>query len=103
VRITGLGTEARIDGRNTEIEVSMSAAAPVTIYSTGDDVDVTPPSSGYTLDAVTTDGQISIDDGSIKPSGETDQRAAGAVRGGGPGLTLRVTRARVNVRRPAVK
>jgi hypothetical protein len=103
LRIDGLATEARIDGRNTEIEVSMSAAAPVTIYSMGDDVDVTPPSSGYTLDAVTTDGRISIDDGSIAPSGDTDQRAAGAVRGGGPTLTLRVTRAHLNVRRAAGK
>jgi hypothetical protein len=103
LRIDGLATEARIDGRNTGIEVSMGAAAPVTIYSTGDDVDVTPPPSGYTLDAVTTDGRISIDDGSIAPSGETDQRAAGAVRGGGPNLTLRVTRGRLNVRRAAGK
>ena len=85
------------------MEVSMGAAAPVTIYSTGEDIDVTPPASGYTLDAVTTDGRISIDDGSIAPSGETDQRAAGAVRGGGPSLTLRVTRALINIRRAAGK
>ena len=102
-RIEGLATEARIDGRNTGIEVAMSAAAPVTIYSTGDDIDFTPPPSGYTLDAVTTDGRITIDDGSIKPSGETDQRASGTVRGGGPTLTLRATRGRLDVRRAAGK
>jgi hypothetical protein len=103
LRIEGLATEARIDGRNTEIDVTMGAAAPVTIYGMGDDVSVTPPPSGYALDAVATDGRISIDDGSITVSGESDQRAAGAVRGGGPGLTLRATRANLNVRRPAGK
>ena len=103
LRIEGLGTEARIDGRNTEIDVTMSTAVPVTIYSTQEDLNVTAPPSGYTLDAVATEGRISIDDGSVKSSGEADQRAAGAIRGGGPALTLRVTRANVNVRRPAGK
>jgi putative adhesin len=103
LRIEGLATEARIDGRNTEIDVTMLAAAPVTIYSTGEDLNVTAPPTPYTLDAVTTDGRISIDDGSIKPSGEGDQRAAGAVRGGGPGLTLRVTHGGLNIRRAAGK
>ena len=103
LRIEGLGTEARIDGRNTEIDVTMSAAVPVTIYSTGEDLNVTAPPSGYTLDAVATEGRISIDDGSVKSTGEADQRATGAIRGGGPTLTLRVTRANVNVRRPAGK
>jgi hypothetical protein len=103
LRIDGLGTEARIDGRNTEIDVTMSTAVPVTIYNTEEDLNVTAPPSGYTLDAVATEGRISIDDGSVKSSGEADQRATGAIRGGGPALTLRVTRANVNVRRPAGK
>jgi hypothetical protein len=103
LRIEGLGTEARIDGRNTEIDVTMNTAAAVTIYSTGEDVNVTPPPGGYALDAVATEGRISIDDGSLKPSGEADQRAAGVVRGGGPTLTLRVTRSGLYVRRPAGK
>jgi hypothetical protein len=90
VRVNGLKVETRIDGRNTEVNVTMDAPAPVTIYNASDDVIVTPPPGGYTLDAVATDGQITIDDGDLKPAAsDSDQRASGAVRGGGPALTLR--------------
>ena len=99
VKIVGLRTEARIDGRDTDVDVSFDAAVPVTIYNTSADITITPPPGGYTLDAVATDGHISINDGGVKPTdGESEQRAAGAVRGGGPALTLRATRADINVR-----
>jgi len=97
VRIDGLRTEARIDGRNTVIDVAMDTAAPVTIYNTGDSINVTTPSGGYTLDALATDGHMTITDGNLKPSGDPDPRAAGPVRGGGATLTLRVTRGTINV------
>jgi hypothetical protein len=71
----------------------------VTIYSTAQDIHITPPPGSYTLDAVATDGHISISDGTLKPTAsETEQRAAGPIRGGGPALTLRATRADINVR-----
>jgi hypothetical protein len=99
VRIDGLRTEARIDGRETELDIGFGAPVAATIYSTGDDIDITPPGAGYSLDAVATDGHITIDDDGIKPSGsESEQRATGAVRGGGPTITLRATRADINVR-----
>jgi hypothetical protein len=48
---------------------------------------------------VATDGRIRIDDDGIKPTGsESEQRATGAVRGGGPTITLRATRADINLR-----
>jgi hypothetical protein len=102
LRVGGLRTEARLDGRNTEIEVTLAAPAPVTIYNTGA-IRVTPPPGGYTLDAAATEGRIAMDDGDggIKPSEGSDQRAAGAVRGGGPTLTLRATRGGITIDKPA--
>jgi hypothetical protein len=102
IRIEGLRTEARLDGRNTAIEVTLAAPAPVTIHNLGA-IRVTAPPAGYTLDAVTTEGRINVDDGEIKPSEGGDQHAAGPVRGGGPTLTLRATRGGITVQKPAGK
>jgi hypothetical protein len=102
LRIDGIRTEARIDGRNTEIDVSLAAPAPVTIYSLGE-IRVTAPPGGYALDALATEGRLTIEDGEIKASDGTDPRASGPVRGGGPTLTLRSTRGSITVRKPAGK
>ena len=105
-RIDHLRTEARLDGRNTDIHVGLSAAAPITIYSTGEDIIVEAPPGGYTVDAVATEGQLVLEDGTLKVTGEDqqrEQRASGAIRGGGPALTLRATRADVRLRKPEGK
>jgi hypothetical protein len=100
--IQGLHTECRIDGHNTEMHVAMLRAAPLTIYNTSDDMTVTAPPGGYTLDAVATDGGLTIEDGALKPTGDDRERSAsGAVRGGGPSLTLRATDGHISVRAPA--
>jgi len=99
IRIDGLRTEARVDGRNSVIHVTLGAPAPVTIYNLGE-IRVTPPPGGYTLDAVATEGRLTIDDGDVKPSEGNDPRAAGPVRGGGPTLSLRATRGSITVRKP---
>src|SRR3954463_4910200 len=103
LRVENLHSEARIDGRNVDLEVELTAAAPITIYSTGSDISVTAPPGGYTVDAVATDGRLVLDDGSVKPADEHDQRVTGAVRGGGATLTLRATRADIRLRKPAGK
>ena len=102
LRVDGLRTESRIDGHNTDIDVKLAAAAPVTIYNLGEIV-VTPPPGGYTLDAVASDGRITMEDGSVEVSDGADSRAAGKVRGGGAALTLRSTRGRIEIRKAAVK
>lgn len=99
LRVIGLRSEARIDGRNTTIEVVMAAPAPVTIYNVGA-LRVTPPPGGYTLDASASEGRITIDDGDITPSEGPDARATGAVRGGGPTITLRSTRGTITIGKP---
>jgi hypothetical protein len=105
LRVTNLRTEGRLDGRNVEIDVSMTAAAPVTIYSTGEDIRVSPPPVGYTLDAVATEGQITSEDSNITatPGPGPEARATANIRGGGPPLTLRATRGRIEVRKPTGK
>ena len=60
LRVSNLRTESRVDGRNVEMDFALAAAAPVTIYSTGEDIRVVAPPGGYTLDAVATEGQISV-------------------------------------------
>lgn len=105
LRVSGLRTESRIDGRNVDFDVALAAAAPVTIYSTGEDIRVTAPPGGYTLDAVATEGDIRSEDSSITatPGDSPDARATATIRGGGPALTLRATRARIDIRKSAGK
>ena len=105
LRVAGLRTESRLDGRNVEFDVTLAAAAPVTIYSTGEDIRVIAPPGGYTLDAVATEGDITSEDSSITatPGDSPDARAAAPIRGGGPPLTLRATRARIDIRKAAGK
>jgi hypothetical protein len=103
LRIENLHSEARIDGRNVDLEVELSAAAPITVYSTGSDISITAPPGGYTVDAVATEGRLVLDDGSLKPADEHDQRVTGAVRGGGATLTLRATRGDIRLRKPQGK
>jgi hypothetical protein len=101
LRVKELRAEARIDGRNVELDIAMASAAPVTIYSTGEDISVTPPPGGYALDAVATEGRVSVDDGGLKaPEEGAEQRVTGTVRGGGAALTLRATRADIRLRKP---
>jgi hypothetical protein len=102
LRIGGLRTEARIDGRNTDIDVVMSASVPLTIYNVGE-INLTPPPGGYSLDASATDGRLFLDDGAFKTSGDGDSHAEGAVRGGGPTIALRATRAAIKLRKPEGK
>ena len=103
LRIEKLKTESRIDGRNTDMEIALAGAAPITIYSTGETIIVTPPPGGYALDAVATEGNLSIEDGDLKIPTEGEQRVSGNVRGGGPALTLRANRGDIRVRRPEGK
>ena len=99
VLIDGLRTEARVDGRNTAMNVTLAAPAQVTIYNLGE-IRVTAPPGGYTLDAVATEGRITIEDGDLKPSEGNDPRATGPVRGGGPTLSIRATRGSITLRKP---
>ena len=103
VNVEGLVSEARIDGRNTNITVSLQQPTPLSIYNDGDeDVTLMPPAGGYKLDAVARGGRILPVD-MLKQLGVTHEevgegneaRASGAVRGGGPTITLRTNRGNI--------
>jgi Putative adhesin len=106
VTVKGLRTEARIDGRNTGLDVTMERAAPVAIYSEGDDgVALMPPPGGYQLDALAREGRIEPLDlltelglTITKVEGAEETRVTGAVAGGGPTITVRATRGDIVVR-----
>jgi hypothetical protein len=102
-----LQTETRIDGRDTEIRVTMARAVPLTVSNSNDTLTLLPPlRDGFTLDAVATDASLRIDDGGApgidvaKTADDHEQRAAGAVRGGGPVITLRNTDGDITIRKP---
>ena len=100
VTVRGLSTEARIDVRGTEVEVEADRAAPLAIYSEGGgSVELTPAAGGYELDAVSRNGSLTIPDDTLQVTTNGDEhRAAGAVHGGGPMITLRSQRADITVR-----
>jgi hypothetical protein len=89
--MNGLRSEARVDARNTEIKASLDQAATIAIFSEGGEpVEVVVPPGGFTLDALANDGEISVPDKMIDvKEAEREQRASGAIKGGGPTLTLR--------------
>jgi hypothetical protein len=100
VVLDGVSSQTRIDGRKTRIAVAMAQPVPVAIYN--DDEETTrltlPPAGGIHLDALASDAKITLPDGllDVKSSG-TEQRASGAVRGGGPTVTLRSSRGAIVV------
>jgi hypothetical protein len=113
VVFTGLRADTRIDGRRAEIRVDHAGGAPLAIYNDGETIELTLPAGGFTLDARATGGDITLDDklqdtgitvaggGDPSPAAEPDaqeQRASGAVRGGGPPITLRATRGDIVLR-----
>lgn len=106
ITIHGLRSEARVDGRNTDIEIVMDRAAAIAVYNEGDqDIELTPPPGGYKLDALVRDGRLTppefLEKLGLSPTTSDDGkevRAAGAVAGGGPTITLRATRGDIVLR-----
>ena len=105
VRLKGLKSEARIDARNTEVDVTMSAAAPVSLYTEGEEVSLTPPPAGFRLDAVVVNGRIAPEDTIAKmglnysaADDSKESRVSGTSKGGGPTITVRTTRGDLTLR-----
>ena len=107
VTMNGVKSETRVDGRNAELNIAMTGAAPIAIYSDGEEVGLTPPPGGFRLDAVVVDGRMAPDtafkDLGLEVTTDRDNkesRASGAVRGGGPTITVRTTRGDLTLREP---
>jgi len=112
VALAGLKTDARIDGRETEIRVSMAAPAPLAIYNDGDEpIELTVPPGGFRVDALSVNGKVTVD-GELEKAGlrvnappegapaenRREVRVNGAVAGGGPAITLRAVRGDIALR-----
>ena len=97
VTVRDLRSEARIDGRGTEIDVRLDRPTTLAIYNSNEPIELTLPAGGVALDAAATDGQITLGPGlesQVKVTntdGDKDQTVKGKVNGGGPTITLRVT------------
>ena len=106
ITLGSVAAETRVDGRNTRIAISISAAAPVVIYNEGADVVLTPPDDGYRLDAIAVEGRIDPEAAAAlgvehsTTDEDREQRASGAVNGGGPTISVRTRRSDVVVRIP---
>jgi len=106
VTIRGLSTEARVDGRNTGIDIIMDRAASVAIYNEGDqEIEFTPPPGGYKVDALVRDGRLTPPEVLTKlgltataSDDNKEVRASGSIAGGGPTITLRATRGDIVLR-----
>jgi hypothetical protein len=100
ISLKGLRTEGRIDARNSEVDAVIDRAAPLAIYSEGGSpVSLTPPSGGYELDAVASDGSITLPEGTLQvASNGSERRATGPVNGGGPMVTIRTTHGSITLR-----
>ena len=104
--VRGLRTEARIEGRDAEIEVSVDRAAPLSIFNSNEQIEIVAPSGGFTIDAVASYGEIRLADDlkealDFKDSpSEHEQRASGKVNGGGPTITVRNSRADIRLSPP---
>jgi hypothetical protein len=100
VALTGLQTDARLDVRNSRVEVAAERAAPLVINSEGGgSIEITPAPGGYQLDAVAARGDVTLPEGTLETTRNGDEhRAVGAVNGGGPAITVRTDRADITVR-----
>jgi hypothetical protein len=105
VTIEGLRGDARIDGRNTEIDIEVAKAAAIAVYNEGDEpIEITAPAGGFVLDAIAKEGRLNLPDdirSAMSAGGEGsegEQRANGPVRGGGPTITLRANHGDIIIR-----
>ena len=65
----------------------------------GDPIEITPPAGGYQLDAVASDGTITLPEGMLDVTTTgSEHRATGPIKGGGPTLTIRSRRGNITVR-----
>ena len=112
VVFNGLKSDARIDGRETEVRVSMAAATPLAIYNEGEEpIELTVPPGGFTVDALSVNGRITLD-GELEQGGlrvvappeggpsdnSRETRLNGSIKGGGPTITLRSQRGDITLR-----
>lgn len=104
VTLGGLRQTVRCDGQHTDLRLTLAKPAPVTVFTTGGSLEVVaPPGGGVSVDAAATDGDVRVSglDLPVRTDGRTT-RAAGALAGGGPTVSLRSNNGTITVRAPSV-
>jgi len=96
----GLATDTRVDARDTRVDVTIDKPAPITIYTEGNEpATITLPPSGFSLDAIAMNSKLYLPEGLLEiKSTAYEQRASGAVGGGGPTITLRASRGDLTIK-----
>jgi hypothetical protein len=86
ITLKGIAATTRADVRGADVEVQLAKNAPVAIYTDGSGgIEITPAPGGYTLDARTAGGAITLPAETLTvDAGDGEQHAAGEVHGGGP-------------------
>lgn len=100
ISVRGVRAEGRLDVRGADVEAVIERAAPFAIYAEGGErVEITPPPGGYQLDAVASNGSLTLPAGTLDvvANGE-EHRASGPVNGGGPTITLRSAHGSISIR-----
>jgi hypothetical protein len=99
--LSGAGGTVRVDAQGADVALRLARAVEVTAFVTRAALDIAlPAASGVGLDAVATDGTIRVEgfDLSVAREGRVS-RVEGAIGGGGPRVSLRVTRGPITIRR----
>jgi hypothetical protein len=100
ITLGGLRTETRIDGRDTRIAVTLDQPAALAVYGEGEEaIELTLPAGGVQLDALATDGRLSVPEGLLEvKTDDNEQRASGEIGGGGPTITLRSSHGNITIK-----
>ncbi len=88
-----------IDAERLTVSTTMSAAVPVRIAIRNDNVDVTLPAGGVTIEASTEGGDLRAPAELEVTDADGRRSAGGAVNGGGPVVSLNVQRGTLTVRK----
>jgi hypothetical protein len=99
VRVHGVRGPIEADTRRTTLLLSPVSAVPITASTENDTIELTLPPGGITLEATATDGDIRLPEGMLEVERHEDAASVrGAIRGGGPRVSLRVSRGDIVIR-----
>jgi hypothetical protein len=101
IRLDRITNPVDIEGNRSRVGLRLERPVRLNVATTEDTIELTlPERGGMTIDAVAVDGHIRTDVGDIHVATEhVEQRARGAVAGGGPVASLRATRGSITIRK----
>lgn len=98
LKLRDVRSPVHIDAERLTVSLIMREPAPVTLAIEADDVDVTLPPGGLSLEARVESGELRVPDGVASTQDGDVQQASATFDGGGPHVALAVTRGTLTVR-----